>query len=254
MDFIYAIERKRKRLLSDKSAIELGGETVELSGSSFLETLAYLSQTACIREYFGEGLCLAAQKRLRTLFGKQLPYTWLIHLSAALELRGSVPSGTRIDTYATYADGLVPLVFASLCGRTWLKDGPKDYESLPVGRFWAIFRHLRSTGKSLVGCSVDEAFQAVECATDELWSESLTASLVESLTWEEGQLNIFESRLTSDVHEIPLRVWRDYLRLRRLAVERFQRAPLSFLDPVRFAPDLLSHLDPFAMVVVEKPR
>jgi hypothetical protein len=249
MAFIRAIERRRKRFLSDNSAIKIGGDSIELSGTSFLETIAFLSQTAGIREFFSEDLSLAAQTRLQNLFGKLLPYTWLLHFSTALEMRADVPPRSSV---VTYADALVPLLYASLCGRTWLKDGPANYQSLPVSRFWAILEHLRSTGETLAGCSVEEAFQLVDQATGELWSESIASSLAESLTWEGEQLKVFESHVSDELQEIPLRVWRDYLRLRRLAVEHFQQAPMAFLDPVRFAPELLGHLEPLTMIVVEK--
>jgi hypothetical protein len=239
------IKAKRERFAYDRLSLSTGPE---LNGTAILETLAYLSQLSSLMYFFGEEATTAVQKRVNDLSRNNVLYTWALQLSALLTNEQPKSPETQQIIFDPQPYG--PLLFACLTGRTWLSGdkAPANYESLPVARLVAISRYLRSAGRSLHDLTAEEAYEMIDQALADMWSERIASALAEGLDWEAGQLGRLEAAV-NPAREVPFRVWTDYFKTRVNAVQQFEADPLAFADITRFGKLALLRLQPITVFV-----
>jgi hypothetical protein len=240
------IKTKRQQLAHDRVPIAAG---FELSGTAILEALAYLSQLWSITHFVDEDATTAVQKRIFDLYGRHLPYTWVIQL-AALDAQQEQREPTLTRPISVDARPYGPMLLACLAGRTWLSEDrkPPRYQSLPAARFLAISERLSSAGRSFQGLRVEEAYELIDGTLAQMWSERIASAFEEGLEWEASQLAAMESLVTPE-REVPFRVWTDYHETRANVVGYFEADPLAFADVARFAEDVLPRLHPITVFV-----
>ncbi|MES2317091.1 MAG: hypothetical protein V4631_06310 [Pseudomonadota bacterium] len=214
---------------------------MQLSATSCLEALAYVSQLAAIEYYFGKDLCRDVQLHLHAC-GLPSAYSWLAQFGRDLGLLSEVTPGDPEGGVKLYL--AAPLLFMALCGQSInsREESPANDGLMPTERLATLIAAMIERKLTFHGLDSAQAWQLLDEVHYAVWGRRCADNLSADLQRDEEML----AMLAADggaAHPAAI-AFAEYVALRRRMIADFRVDPGRFVDPYVFPDALLPKLCP----------